>query len=252
MFLHWLVTVFPGEMRSGWQLLRPDLAIWVLVAFLTVISPFIVGTTGGASTSLVGLVASQIAGLLIVVLQSVRFEQHASGQSAPWSESLGQAAARLIPAAFYATLAVLVASGATAMVRQSLSVLLRDTPVAPFATACVSAVILVSLLATFAFVPFFATLAKRSEISAERLAETTWLRPFATLLWPLSASRRATDGHRWKIAPYIVLMIAAPLPAVFAPRFLHIPLVVVLMLVSWTAVAVIFRRYVELRGSVSA
>ena len=77
-------------------------------------------------------------------------------------------------------------------------------------------------------------------------------RPFAMLVWPLSASRRATDGRRWHIAPYIVLMIAAPLPAVFAPRYLHIPLVVVLMLVSWTAVAVIFRRYLELRESVSA
>jgi hypothetical protein len=251
-FLNWLVTVFPGEMRSGWQLLRPDLPIWTLVALLTVVSPFLVGTAGGAQTSFAGLIASQAAGLLIVVLQSVRFEQHASGLSAPWSHSLARAAARLVPAAFFATLAVLVASGATAMVRQSLSVLLRDTPVAPFATACVSAVILVSLLATFAFVPFFATLAKRDEISADRIAATAWLRPFAMAVWPLSASRRATDGHRWRIAPYIVLMIAAPLPAVFAPRFLHIPLVVVLMLVSWTAVAAIFRRYVELRESVEA
>jgi hypothetical protein len=251
-FLHWLVTVFPGEMRSGWQLLRPDLAIWIVVALVTVASPFIVGTTGGVRTSLAGLILSQAAGLLIVVVQSVRFNQNAAGQGGTWSEALARSAARLIPAAFYATLAVLVASGATALVRQSLVVLLRDTPVAPFATACVSAVILVSLLTMFAFVPFFATLSKRDEIGAERLAGTPWLRPFAMLVWPLSASRRATDGRRWHIAPYIVLMIAAPLPAVFAPRYLHIPLVVVLMLVSWTAVAVIFRRYLELRESVSA
>jgi hypothetical protein len=252
MFLHWLVTVFPTQMRGGWQLVRPDLAVWIAIAVATVVSPFLVGTTGGVEASPVGFAISQIAGLLIVVLQAVRFDQHATGAETSWSEALAKATARLIPAAFYATLAVLVASGATALLRQSLTELLRDTPVAPFAIAGVSAIVLISLLSAFAFVPFFATLSRRSEMAPESLARTPWLRPFAMAVWPLAASRRATDGHRWHVAPYIVLMIAAPLPAIFAPPLVQIPLVAVLMLVSWTAVAVIFRQYLENRKAVLA
>ena len=59
MFLHWLVTVFPVEMREGWNLVRPDLLVWIAVAILTVFSPFLVGTTGGVQTSVAGLVFSQ-------------------------------------------------------------------------------------------------------------------------------------------------------------------------------------------------
>ena len=252
MFLHWLVTIFPTQMRGGWQLIRPDLAVWIAIAVATVISPFLVGTTGGVEASPIGFAISQIAGLLIVVLQAVRFEQHATGAEASWSEALSKATTRLIPAAFYATLAVLVASGATALLRQALTELLRDTPVAPFAIAAVSAIVLISLLATFAFVPFFATLSHRSEIAPESLVQTSWLRPLAMAVWPLAASRRATDGHRWQVAPYVVLMIAAPLPAIFAPPRVQTPLVAALMLVSWTAVAVIFRHYLEHRKTVLA
>jgi hypothetical protein len=50
-------------------------------------------------------------------------------------------------------------------------------------------------------------------------------------------------GLRWRLVPYLVLALEAPTAVLLAPASLRLPLLVVLQLLCFTALAVLFDFY---------
>ncbi len=251
MFLRWLFTKFPGEMRHSWRLLRPDLALWCVIAIVMVASPFISASEQLPFSASSARMLADVAGTFIVaILQPMLFAAAATSQPWSWRELLDVFVRRGLATVYFLTAAVTLSYGAGALVMASLYTMLDQTPVRPYAAAIVSVVITVTLLTRFCFVLFLAVLEDRSGYQ-EQQPQGLHRRLLSVIAWPLLASSRMTAKIRWSLAPYVVLSIAAPLPAVFTPPLIRLPLVMVLLLVSYTAMAVLFDYYLQCRSSPS-
>lgn len=244
MFLRWLLTKFPGEMRHGWRLVRRDLLLWSAIAAAMVASPFVSASQQLPVSPLTGRLFADLAGTFVVaILQPMLFAAAAADQAWSWRQLGDVFVRRAVATVYFLSVAVTMSYGAGALIMAGVYTMLDQTPVRPYAAIVVSVVVTVTLLTRFCFVLFLAVLESRESIEGDSPPEGFVSGVVSLLAWPLVASSRMTKDIRWSLAPYVVLSIAAPLPAVFTPPLIRLPLVVALLLVSFTAMAVLFDYY---------
>jgi len=239
MFLRWLFKVFPGEMLGGWSLVRPDLSLWILVALASTGASLAPGTAAGGLAPALAAIPLL---LLLIVTVTVKFDAAARGVEAPWGDVFERFFARvlLLLAASAASLAMCV--GAAIVTRAAVIILMRNAEAMPLASMVLGVIIYITLLARFSFVPFLAVLDRHAdlELGGGKLA------PLTRLVWPLLASSRMTDGLRWRLAPYVVLLNLGSAVALLPPP-VRIPFLLAWQFVQLTAQAVLFHHYRERR-----
>lgn len=245
MFLSWLFSIFPRELAFSWRLLRRDLPLWIALATLLSLA-----TIGIAQYTAVpeGEVAQPplflaiirfLSALVMSTLPPVLFSAAARDETLDWVAVGQRIAGRVLPLFLYFAIAGLLALAASSLVFIASAQLLEGTPVAPAASGTLSSIILISILCTFAFLPYFVLLSDREQTPGA-LWETPRVAEFGHLFWPLIASARSTEGLRWSLAPYVVLNFVAPRLAPLVPTNVLLPAMVVGLLVSLIALAVTF------------
>jgi len=208
-----------------------------------VASPFVAASTQLGISPLTGRAVADLFGTFIVaILQPMLFSAAAEARAWSWRSLWDVFVHRGIATVYFLTLAVTISYGAGALAMAGVYTMLDQTPVRPYAAIIVSIVITVTLLTRFCFVLFLAVLSSRDQVESGH-AKSKISRLASLIGWPLVASSRMTENIRWSLAPYVILSIAAPLPAVFTPPMVRLPLIVVLLLVSFTAMAVLFDYY---------
>jgi len=249
MFTRWLLNTLPVELAAAWRLVRADLGLWLVVALLPgLMTAASMRAVGGPSARL-GLVTI-LALVLLSLLAIVKFDAAANGRSLALDDALVRALRRILPyLASFASVA-LITLGAGWLAEEGVLIITRGTPVSTFAAAAVSTVIYLSLLVRYAFWSYLVVLDRRLELDPRAVAGGTWLEPLAVIGWPLMASSAMTEGHRWRLAPYVVLMGLGPTLTAAAPPALRPPLATVWWMVQLTLQAVIFNHYCERLGVV--
>jgi hypothetical protein len=246
MFVRWLFTVFPREMRQGWELVRKDLFVWLWVAVLSTLATLSAPATGGSPLTL--LVSVPLL-LLLVATVVMKFDAAARQTTVSWGE-IGSRFLSRVPALFAAaSLSVAISIGLAILARAAALILLRDTALLELAPSALGVVVYISLLVRFSFVPFLVVLDRANDIAA--ITNVRWLGPLVGWLWPLVASARMTERLGWKLSPYMILLHVGSAIALLPP--VSRPVVLVAwQLVQLTAQAVLFGYYKERRAAVAA
>lgn len=250
MFLRWLFTVLPQEMRQGWAYLRPDLVLWLALAALVAVATMAMPPPSDAPPPALPFLIGVTSGLLTTMLPAVLFTAQLEGRQLTWVPVLLLMARKAAPLVAYAIVAIFLAWSAETAMLVGASWALGESPVMIPLSVVAGLVILVSILLRYTFMPFLVILLERDKLPPE-LWQWQRFPALAPVFWPLTASARLTEGSRWRLAPYTFLQQALPLAATFAPGSLVMPAAVVAMLVLMTMQGVFFlhyRRLCEERG----
>jgi hypothetical protein len=242
-FFNWLVTVFPIEMRDGWCSVRADLLQWLAIAIAFGLAALYGDGTSHPESAAVLYISAMAAAVLVTLMAADRFRAVSRGVSREWSETLGSMVGRFVPLALAWLLAAGVSAGVAVIAQTAVIILLRNTDAVLPASWAMQKVVYWTLMTRFCFVPFLTALNRRRELDPARTPGLTWPAPLPRLMWPLAASSAMSDGLRWRLAPYLVLALEAPAAVLLAPAALRLPLLVLLQLVSFTALAVLFGYY---------
>lgn len=228
-------------MTSGWRLLARDLFLWLAVAAISAfLAAFAASTHGNAP--LVLTILQGLAPLLVTFLAAAKFHAAARETATDWPDLGKLLLYRGLPLFGYAAVAALIAHFPARLVAIATGELLHGTPLEQLIPAAFSAVILISLLCRFSFVPFLAVLLSREEVDT-RLAEKqsfAWLR---AVLWPLFTSDKLTDGYRWRLAPYVALPYLIDIGVNLTPGLAQIAALLAGQVVKLVALAVIYRYF---------
>jgi len=257
MLLRWLLFVFPRELRLAWRRLAEDAFVWCCIAATLTVLPYLellLGPAGpddrsvGAARGLFVLIAFVriAAPPLVFVIAAGRFASSEVGDRS-WPAVGRLAVRRTIPA-----LAAWLAASALALVvslfAQSAAIAVLSQmdgtkqAVAPLSAVC-RIFIYVSLMARFAFVPFIVALEQRDRKGREQGTRGTIGRGVYVLAWPLVESWARTQALAWRLFPYALSVIYAPLAAGFVWPPVRAPASFMLQVVSFTALAVLFDHY---------
>lgn len=243
MFLRWLLTVFPAEMRQGWLLVRPDLVLWLAMFALVAVATMSLPPPGGdqAPPALPFFVAV-VAGLMTTMLPAVLFAAQVEGRQLTWGPVLLLMAQKAAPLVAYALAAVAIAWSAEALMLVAVSFALGESPALIPVSTVAGLVILVSILVRYSFLPFLVILLRREHVP---VVLWQWDRAAAVagLFWPLTTSARMTEGLRWRLAPYTLLGQVLPLVAALAPGASRLPVSILVLLVVTVVQGVIFLHY---------
>ena len=242
MFLRWLFTTFPYEIRQGWALLRPDLVLWLALAALVAVATMSLPPPSDQPPPALPFLNSVISGLLTTMLPAVLFTAQFEGRQLTWGPVLLLMARKAGPLVMYAIIAIFIAWSAEALMLVSVTYALGDSPILIPASTVAGVVILVSILVRFSFLPFLVILLERDKVPAAlwQWQRATALAPF---FWPLTTSARLTEGNRWRLVFYTLLGQALPVAATFAPGALILPASVIAMIVLTTVQGVFFLHY---------
>ena len=223
--------------------MKPDLLFWLALAIANTASPFVQFEIRGQSVPLLGA----LLGIVVATIAPLRFATHLNREDEPesWLLSLQRAIRRVIPLVLSATAVATIVRFLAGLARWTTFELTAGSPVQAAASTIMGIVVLVSLLASFSFVPFLAVLRTRAELDASKVPMLQWPSPTPLLLWPFTASLTLVDGLRWRLAPLLILAIAAPFPAMFFPPIAQLVLQVLLQLVTTLALAAIFTYYAD-------
>lgn len=246
MFLNWLIHVFPGEMRRGWELLRPNLALWVLVsAAVALVSRAVGHPRVAADPALQATVtaAGALAMLYVLVAAVLFFEAVDEQRHVAWTDVSACFARRALPLIASVFGALAVSAGCAAAAMFGLGALLTGTPFGNSTVSIFGMLIYVTLLVRFCFVPFAVVLHHKDTLparlrSTEGLAKVGWL-----VAWPLAASSSISLGIGWKLAPYVALPYILRLAAGAIPELLLLPYEMGSFLVFLVTQAVLFRFF---------
>ncbi len=244
MFLRWLLTTFPYEMRQGWTLLRPDLVLWLALAALVSVATISLPPPGDEPPPALPFLISVISGLVTAMLPAVLFTAQLEGRQLTWGPVLALMARKAGPLVAYAVTAIFIAWGAETMMRLAVTNALGESPILIPASTVAGFVIFISILVRFSFLSFLVILLERDRLPPA-LWQWQWQRvaPLAGLFWPLTASARLTEGRRWRLVFYTLLGQALPVGAAYLPAPFILPAAVIAMLVVWTVQAVFFMHY---------
>jgi hypothetical protein len=256
MFFRWLTEELPREMRRGWLLIKADLTFWCAVAAalaLLAVSPlWTQQDEESRGAALVVLVAATVVRValapLLLVTAALRFDAVSSGTQIA-GNVLWRTVLRRLVAVLVAWLTAAVLCRAVALVAQAVLVAVLHASATPMTavrawSGLVGWLVYVGLLARFAFVPFLVGLDARP---AARPPEGAVFELVYRFAWPLIESNRMTRDVRSRLVPYLAIGLFAPAVAAFAPGLLRPLLSFGLHLLSFTALAVVFRYYEEQR-----
>jgi len=250
MFINWLLTVFPVEMRHGWLLVRRDLPLWLVVAVLSALLTALVHS-GRHDVVPISPILQVPAHLLVLFLAILKIDAAARNSQLGWSAFLHLLLRRGPLLLFYAILAGPVTVLPARFVYYVLAALLAGTPmVGPLATGF-SMVVLISLLARFCFAPFFVTLHTRDELDGAQPPQGL-IATLRALVWPLATSDKISTGVKLRVAPYLALPYAMEILIRFVPEPLQLGALVGLNLLTVVTYAVQYRYFAATRKQVIA
>lgn len=243
MFLRWLLTVFPAEMRQGWLLVRPDLLLWLALFALVAVATMSLPPPGGdQQPPALPFFISVVAGLMTTMLPTVLFTAQLEGRQLTWGPVLLLMARKAAPLVAYALTAVAIAWSAEAVMLVAVTFALGESPILIPVSSVAGLVILVSILVRYSFLPFLVILLQRENVP---VALWQWNRAaaLAPAMWPLTTSARMTEGLRWKLAPYTLLGQVLPLLAALAPGASKLPVSIAVLVVVTVVQGVLFLHY---------
>jgi hypothetical protein len=241
-FLRWLLTTFPHEMRLGWAMLRPDLLLWLAFACLIVLATMSIPLSGDDPLPLVPFLIFAVTRLVTAMLPAILFTAQLEGRQLSWGPVLLLMARRALPVLVYATIANVLAELAERAMAASLGQALGPGAPSTVLATMAGVIIYVSVLVHFSFLPFLVILLDRP-----RLPPALWqwnrLQAVAPVFWPLTASSRMTEGFRWRLAFYMLLGRVVPSAAMLVPPTVLLPALVLALLLLMTVQAVFFLHY---------
>lgn len=242
MFLRWLLTTFPAEIRQGWALLRPDLVLWLALAALVAVATMSMPPPSDEPPPALPFLVSIVSGLLTTMLPAVLFTAQLEGRQLTWVPVLLLMARKAAPLVAYAITAIFIAWGAEASMLVAVTFAFGNTPALIPISTVAGVVILVTILVRFSFLPFLVILLERDNVPAE-LWEWKRAKALAPIFWPLTTSSRLTEGNRWRLVFYTILGQALPVAATFAPKPLVLPASIIALIVLTTVQGVFFLHY---------
>lgn len=242
-------------MRRAWARVRPDLALWLaLAALMAVAGTSLPGplTPDAAQPTepppLLPLLVLGMAGMVSTMLPSVVFTAQLVGHQLTWGPAFRLMARRALPLFGYALVATSIAWAADLAMLLGVTMALGNSPALIPLSTIAAAVIFVSILVRFCFLPFLVILLER-----DQMPESLWswqrLQGMAPMLWPLTASARLTEGLRWRLAFYAVLERALPVGAAVLPGPWRVPATIAVVLVLTMVQAVYYEHFLARLGS---
>lgn len=242
MFLRWLLTTFPRELREGWALVRPDLTLWLALAALIVVATLSMPPLGDHPPPAFPFLIAVLSGLVTTMLPAVLFTAQLEGRQLTWGPVLMLMARKAAPLVAYALVAIFLAQEAEALMMIAISYALGDGPMLIPASTIAGKIILVSILVRFSFLSFVVILLERDKVPP---ALWQWQRAtaLAQVFWPLTASSRLTEGNRWRLVFYTLLGQALPMGAAFVPGPLLLPVSILAMIMLTTMQGAVFGHY---------
>jgi hypothetical protein len=245
MFINWLLTVFPVEMRGGWHLVSRNLVLWVAVAafsaLLTALADSMHGQAPPTLTILQGLLP-----VLVTFLAVAKFDAAARNAESEWGKLGILLLLRGLPLLGCAILATLITRVPQSLVYHLTAALLGGTPLQHAISEVFSIVIYISLLARFCFIPFLVVLQRRGDLNDTVLPRGRLNLP-AALVWPFVASDKMTDGVRWRVAPYLALPYLTAIAISLVPGIAQGLILVLGEILKLVASAVLYRYYAAQR-----
>lgn len=242
MFLRWLWTTFPYEMRQGWALVRPDLMLWLALATLIAVATMSMPPPGDQPPPALPFLISIVSGLLTTMLPAVLFTAQLEGRQLTWGPVLLLMARKAGPLVMYAIIAIAIAWGAEAMMLVAVTQVFGESRILIPLSTVAGVVIFVSILVRFSFLSFLVILLEREQLPADLWQ---WQRgvKLAPLFWPLTASSRLTEGNRWRLVFYTLLGQALPIGAALVKAPFVLPASVLAMILLTTVQGVFFLHY---------
>jgi hypothetical protein len=241
-FIRWLFTVFPQEMRLGWALLRPDLALWLALAALVAVATLSLPPPSNEPPPVLPFLISVVTGLLTTMLPAVLFTAQLEGRQLTWGPVLLLMARKAGPLVAYAITAIFLAWSAEALMLIAVTYALGESPILIPISTVAGVVILVSILVRYSFLPFLVILLER-----EKVPQAMWqwqrLSAIAPIFWPLTTSARLTENNRWRLVFYTMLGQALPVAATLVPAAFVIPMSMFAMIVLTMVQGVFFEHY---------
>lgn len=246
MFLRWLFTVFPQEMRLGWAWLRPDLPLWLGLATLLAVAMMAVPPPGQPDAAeqapTISYLIAAASALVNMMLPAILFTAQIEGRQLTWGPVLGLMARKAAPLIAYSLAAFLLAFGVYIAMVQAVTLGLGDSAALVPLASVAGLVLMLSIIVRFSFLPFLVVLADREQLPP---AMWEWQRaaPLAPLFWPLTASARMTEGVRWRLVFYTILPPTLRTAAVLLPVYLVLPGAAAALLVATAVQGVFFDYY---------
>jgi hypothetical protein len=241
-FLRWLLTTFPQEMKTGWALVRPDLVLWIALAALIAVATLSMPAASDQPPPALPFLVSVVCGLVTTMLPAVLFTAQFEGRELTWGPVLLLMLRKAAPLVAYAITAIFIAWSAETVIILAMSQAFGQSPILIPASTVVGIIIFVSILVRFSFLSFLVILLER-----DKVPQVLWQWPrlvqVAPLFWPLTASARLTEGNRWRLVFYTLLGQALPVGAAFVPAPLLLPASIVAMMVLTTVQGVFFLHY---------
>jgi hypothetical protein len=245
MFINWLLTVFPVEMRSGWRLVSHNLVLWVAVAALSTLVTALAASMHGRIPPMVTILQGLLP-ILVTFLAVTKFDAAARNARLEWGQLGILLLSRGLPLLGFAVVATLVTRIPQSLTYHATAALLGGTPLQHPIAETFSVVIYISLLARFCFIPFLVVLQRHGDLADSALPQGRLARP-AALLWPFIASDKMSDGVRWRVAPYLALPYLIAIAISLTPSIAQVPVLVFGELLKLVASAVVFRYYAAQR-----
>lgn len=244
MFLRWLITTFPFEMRQGLARLRPDLVLWLALSILVTVAFSAMGgpTEETPAPAFVPAVIRVGTAILMTMLPALLFTAQLEGRELTWKPVLlliGRKAGALVTFEIVTNLVALAMAIAMA---NAVSLALGDSPLAVPASLTLGFVIAVSVLVRFTFLPFVLVLTEREQLP-EGLWQWNRLPALAAFFWPLTVSVALTDGNIWRLAVYQALLLVLPFASFVVPPAALFPASVLASLVGVMIQGVFFEHY---------
>jgi len=241
-FLRWLLSTFPHEMRAGWSLVRPDIILWLALAILIAVARMSMPTSSEQPPPAFPFLITLLSGLIAAMLPAVLFTAQLEGRQLTWGPVLLLMSRKAGPLVVYAIAAIAIAWGAEALMIVAVSQAFGDSPILIPASTVAGVVIFVSILVRYSYLSFLVVLLER-----DKLPPLLWqwqrMAGAAAAFWPLTASSRLTEGNRWRLVFYTLMGQALPLAAAYVPGVFALPASVAAMLVLTIVQGVFFLHY---------
>jgi hypothetical protein len=241
-FLRWLLTTFPRELRQGWALVRPDLTLWLALAALIVVATLSMPPLGDNPPPAFPFLIAVLSGLVTTMLPAVLFTAQLEGRQLTWGPVLMLMARKAAPLVAYALIAIFIAQEAEFLMVKAVGFAIGENAMLLPTSTVAGKIILVSILVRFSFLSFVVILLERDKLPP---ALWQWQRgsALAPVFWPLTASARLSEGSRWRLVFYTLLGQILPMGAAFMPGPLLLPVSILAMLVLTTVQGAVFGHY---------